>query len=325
MGAGSWSASSYNATKAYNSSHGIDSFAYSSSTMSSTPRSSWKAHETLDPKNVKFRESRDSDEHPNSTPIAVLFDVTGSMGSVPRTMQDKLGSLHGLISRGGYAEDPQILFGGIGDADSDLVPLQVGQFESDNRMDENLGNILLEGGGGGQKSESYELAAYFMLNHTVTDSWEKRGEKGYLFIVGDELNKPRLSAQAVLSVIGDTVSEIPSVKSIYEQLQEKWHVFYILPNLTAYYNDPQIINHWKDVLGPEQVLMLDDPEGVCELIAVTIGLFEDSVDLGEALDDLVQIGSSSAEAVGKALSVVGARGTVSKNALPDPDGVDDLA
>jgi hypothetical protein len=28
------------------------------------------------------------------------------------------------------------------------VPLQIGQFESDNRMDEQLGNILIEGGGG---------------------------------------------------------------------------------------------------------------------------------------------------------------------------------
>lgn len=38
------------------------------------------------------------------------FDVTGSMGAVPRIMQDKLGKLHGLLQRKGYADDPQILF-----------------------------------------------------------------------------------------------------------------------------------------------------------------------------------------------------------------------
>ena len=70
------------------------------------------------------------------------------------------------------------MFGGIGDAQSDRVPLQVGQFESDNRMDDQLRTIFLEGNGGGQKSESYELATYFIARHTVTDAWEKRGRKG---------------------------------------------------------------------------------------------------------------------------------------------------
>ena len=59
------------------------------------------------------------------------------------------------------------MFGAIGDATCDRAPLQVGQFESDNRMDDDLGRILLEGGGGGQKTESYELAMYFMARHTA--------------------------------------------------------------------------------------------------------------------------------------------------------------
>ena len=59
------------------------------------------------------------------------------------------------------------MFGAIGDATCDRVPLQVGQFESDNRMDDDLGRIVLEGGGGGQQTESYELAMYFMARHTV--------------------------------------------------------------------------------------------------------------------------------------------------------------
>ena len=68
----------------------------------------------------------------------------------------------------GTPSDPQIMFGAIGDATCDRVPLQVGQFESDNRMDDDLGRIVLEGGGGGQMTESYELAMYFMARHTAT-------------------------------------------------------------------------------------------------------------------------------------------------------------
>jgi len=327
MGHGNWDDDAYAAGKTFRAARGVDEFGYTAD-LSAKPAHTWTAHPSLDPKGVGVRECRDSADHDNSLPVAVLFDVTGSMGAVPRIMQDKLGKLHGLLQRKGYADDPQILFGGIGDADSDRVPLQIGQFESDNRMDEQLRNILLEGGGGGQKSESYELAAYFIARHTVTDAWRKRGKKGYLFIIGDELNKARLTARHIEDVIGDAVREDISVPSVYRELTDRWHVYYILPNQSSYYNDPDIAGHWRDLLG-QQFLRLDDPAAVCELIALTIGLSEDRVDLGRGLADLRDIGSrSEAEAVGKALAVLGeARRTTTRAALPTglDDSVDDVA
>src|SRR6185369_14338805 len=113
--------------------------------------------------------------------------VTGSKGSVPRSLQAKLPQLLGLLLRKAYVRHPQILFGAIGDATCDRAPLQVGQFESDNRLDDDLSRILLEGGGGGQQTESYELAMYFMARHTTIDCFDKRGKRGYLFIIGDEM------------------------------------------------------------------------------------------------------------------------------------------
>ena len=159
MGNGAWNDNTYQAAASFRRARGLDDFGYTSR-LFSQPRDQWTADPTLDPWGVTVRECRDSAEHPNSTPIVVLFDVTGSMGRVPRIMQTKLGQLHGLLQRKNYVQDPQILFGGIGDADTDRVPLQVGQFESDNRMDEQLRAIFLEGNGGGQKSESYDLATY---------------------------------------------------------------------------------------------------------------------------------------------------------------------
>ena len=122
---------------------------------------------------------------------------------MPRALQAKLPQLLGLLLRKGYVADPQIIFGAIGDATCDRAPLQVGQFESDNRMDDDLSRILLEGGGGGQKTESYELALYFMARHTVADCYERRGRRGYLFIIGDEMAYPRVKAAEVAEVIGD--------------------------------------------------------------------------------------------------------------------------
>lgn len=325
MGYGYWDDNTYLAGKTFRAARGVDDFGYTDS-LRSRPRSSWKADPTLDPFGVDKRECRDSDGHPDSLPIAVLFDVTGSMGAVPRIMQDKLGKLHGLLQRKGYADDPQILFGGIGDADSDQVPLQVGQFESGNAMDEQLRTIFLEGNGGGQKSESYELAAYFMARHTSTDAWEKRGRKGYLFIIGDELNKPRLSARHIRSVIGDKVRQDVSVPSIYRELEERWNVYFVLPDQSSYFKDPEIADHWKTLLG-ERFVKLDDPAAVCELIALTVGIGEDRIDLRDGLADLRDIGSrAEAETVGKALALIPGRSTATVAGLPRDlgTGTDDV-
>ncbi|MET0862864.1 MAG: hypothetical protein ABWZ98_00885 [Nakamurella sp.] len=303
MGNGAWNDNAFRAASTFRRARGIDDFAYTA-TLFNRPQAEWAADPTLDPFGVGMRESRDSVEHPNSTPIAVLFDVTGSMGAVPRIMQAKLGQLHGLLQRRGYLQDPQILFGGIGDADTDRVPLQVGQFESDNRMDEQLRTIFLEGNGGGQKSESYELATYFIARHTVTDAWEKRGRKGFLFIVGDEMNKPVLTAGKLRQVLGEPARGPVDVAGLYREVQQRWDTYFILPNQSHYFTDRQVREHWRALLG-ERLLLLDDPAAVCELIALTIGIREGAIDLNDGLADLQRVGSGHGRTVRKALAGMG--------------------
>ncbi|WP_424187986.1 hypothetical protein ACOBQX_08810 [Actinokineospora sp. G85] len=326
MGYGKWDDNAYQAAKTFRAAKGIADFGYTAATKGKRP-SSWKAAPSLDPLGVVARECRDSPDHADSTPIAVLFDVTGSMGSVPRIMQGKLGKLHGLLRRRGYLADPQLMFGGIGDADSDRVPLQVGQFESDNRMDDQLRDIFLEGNGGGQMSESYELAAYFMARHVVTDAWQKRGRKGYLFLIGDELNKPRLAARHIRRVIGDDIDQDIDPVSVYRELARKWNVYFILPNQSSHYDNETVDEHWRQILG-QNFLKLDDPGAVCELIAATIGVQERVVDLDQALVDLADVGSvAESRAVGKALVSVGASAkSPARSATPlGIDGPDDVA
>ena len=203
MGSGRWSTDVYDAAARFRAATGASAFAYSDGGAT-------RVHPALDPQGVTARESRDSAEHPDSVAIAVLFDVTGSMLEVPRTLQGKLPQLLGLLLRKGYVRHPQIMFGAIGDATCDRAPLQAGQFESDNRMDDDLSRILLEGGGGGQKTESYELAMYFMARHTATDCYEKRGKRGYLFLIGDEMAYPRVKASEVRAITGDGLqSDLP--------------------------------------------------------------------------------------------------------------------
>src|SRR5436305_14340801 len=56
-------------------------------------------HQKMNPKDVTVRESRDSEAHPHSHAVAVLFDVTGSMQGVPRVLQAHLPKLMGLLIR----------------------------------------------------------------------------------------------------------------------------------------------------------------------------------------------------------------------------------
>jgi hypothetical protein len=308
MGSGRWSTDVYTAAANYRSASGASAFAYSDG-------GAQEAHPALDPKGVGVRESRDNDEHPMSTPIAVLFDVTGSMGGVPRTLQTKLPQLLGLLTRKGYATDPHIMFGAVGDATCDRVPLQVGQFESDNRMDDDLARIVLEGGGGGQKRESYELAMYFMARHTALDSLVKRGRRGYLFLIGDEMPYPRVNPIQVRRFIGDDLREPIGTEAIIAELRRSFEVFYLMPSAAGWGGDTEILARWRALLG-QNVLVLDDLDAVCETIAVTVGLGEDAIDLDEGLADLVEVGSAHGGTVGRALAPLRRQPVVRTPALP---------
>ena len=279
-----------------------------------------KVHDTL---NIhgKIREARDSKEHPNSRPIGVIFDETGSMASVPRIMQEKLPQLMGLLLRKAYIEDPQILFGAIGDYNNgEVAPLQIGQFESGIEMDDNVTHIFLEGSGGGSYEESYQNALYFFAHRTSCDAFEKRGLKGYLFLIGDEMAYSRSTKAELQALIGDGAQGDATLEEIVAAVKEKWEVFFIIPKGTNHYDDPKLENFWKKHLG-QNVIKLEDPAAICEVIGATIGICEgtttsdalaaDLKDIG-ASGSIVHVATSSVDAIAKdrALANVGTGGTL---------------
>ncbi len=140
----------------------------------------------------------------------------------------------------------------------------------------------------------------------MTDAWDKRGRKGYLFIIGDELNKPRLRAWHIQSVIGDHAVKDLDVANLYREVQQRGEAFFVLPRQTWYFDDADVNRHWPVILG-ERLLKLEDPHEVSDLIALTIGLLEDTIDLEQGLADLRRCGSRHGHAVGTALGTVGRR------------------
>jgi len=87
-------------------------------------------------------------------------------------------------------------------------------------------------------------------------------------------------------------------------VRRMYDTYYILPAGSAYAGNTAILDFWRDLLG-QNVIALDDLDAVCETIALTVGLGEDTIDLDEGLEDLRDIGSGAVATVGKALARIG--------------------
>lgn len=224
------------------------------------------------PKNLTVRESRDSDEHPESVAVAVFLDETGSMGRIPEDfVKEELPILMNTIIENGVA-DPQILFGAIGDHHSDRSPLQVGQFESGtDELDKWLTSIYLEGNGGGQQKESYLLAWLIAGRHTSIDCFEKRNVKGFLFTIGDEASWDCVGAAKLKDLLGYAEAEEVTDAQLLEEAQRLYNVYHIHVNEGSYCNHSEILGYWKKMLG-ERLIILDDYHAICATIATVIAV-----------------------------------------------------
>lgn len=295
MGHGSWSDDDYDNRKRDRETKRKSAFAHSDDTMRTTPKEKWEVHPQLNPKGVT-RESRDSANHPESLSIAVIFDVTGSMKDVPRILQKGLPKLMGLMLQKGWVEHPQILFGAVGDATCDRTPLQIGQFESDIAMENDLGHFLLEGGGGGQTTESYELAIYMASRHFSIDCFEKRKKKGYLFLIGDEMPYPHVKTDEVQSIIGDNMAESITIERIIQEIKEKYHIFMIRPTNTQWGQNEKVQQGWVSLLGQAYVVRLEYPDAISETIALITGITEGKITLDEGIKEIRNLGEATLSA-----------------------------
>jgi hypothetical protein len=226
-------------------------------------------HPMMDPKGLKLRESRDSTSHPHSLGVVFALDVTGSMGKVPDLLarRELPGFMKSLMDSG--IPDPQVLFAAVGDAASDRAPLQVGQFESAEReMDQWLTWSFLEGGGGPLGAESYELALYLCARHTAMDCWEKRRNRGYLFITGDERPYPVVSKSQVKALLGDELDDDLPLARVVAEVSESYEVFFLIPDAQRRVRCERA---WRDVLG-DRVICMEDPADTCNVAASLVAL-----------------------------------------------------
>lgn len=171
----------------------------------------------LNPKNV-VRECVDSAEHPNTKPVILALDVTGSMGSAAMEVAKQINVV--MTSLYEKMTDVEFMIMGIGDLAYDNAPIQASQFESDIRIAEQLDKIYFEGGGGGNSYESYTAAWYFGLNHTKLDCWN-RGQKGVIITMGDEPLNPYLPKNTLSVATGDNLQDNVETAQLYKDASDE--------------------------------------------------------------------------------------------------------
>lgn len=203
----------------------------------------------------KVREARDSEEHPESFPIIIALDTTGSMGDIPRDLViNSLPEIMKTIIEAGVPH-PQLCFVGVGDAYCDKYPIQCGQFESsDELMEKWLKLIHLEGGGGGNGGESYNLAWYFAARHTSIDSFIKRNKKGALITIGDEPCHKSIAANDIRYLFGDGSEGSITSTELLNRVRAQWEPYHIQMGNTQW--DYSVIEDWKKLIGDDHLVVL---------------------------------------------------------------------
>lgn len=217
----------------------------------------------LNPKFIGTRECFDSEEHPNTTPIVVGLDVTGSMGYL--AVEVATGALNDLIMKlysTGSVTDPALMCAAYGDYE-DNFPLQVTQFESDIRIAEQLLEIYFENCGSGDVVPT--LLWEFLARHTNIDAIKKRGEKGFVFTIGDaaEIRKGNMS-EVIEKYIGDKTQKIDRV-GILNEVSQTFNVFHIMI-------DGGIHDNYDFLTGHKISIPRSDIIALSEIIISTIQL-----------------------------------------------------
>ena len=219
-------------------------------------------HPRLNPRNI-VRECCDSADHPESIPVILALDVTGSMGAasaeVAKKMNEVMTRLYDTL------RDVEFLVMGIGDLSYDRAPVQMSQFESDIRIAEQLDLVYLEHGGGGNSFESYTAAWYMGARHTRLDCW-KRGGKGLIITMGDEPLNPYLPKEQLAAVTGDSLQSNVETKELYRETAEKYEIYHL--HVTHRQPDhylKRVKNSFGKIL-PEGHLIVTDTDSIADTL-----------------------------------------------------------
>jgi hypothetical protein len=224
--------------------------------------------------NEKVTDPRKRIHTHSPNPLIVAVDVTGSMANWPFEIFDRLPLLYNTLAQ--YREDLEICFAAIGDAAADQWPLQVTNFASGFDLEQLLGSLYGEGGGG-DAPESYGLFAHWVNTHVeVPDA----SEPPFLILFGDAPMHLTIPKNQIAHYLGDRANgDVDAIKA-WQQLCKKWNVWF-LRRPTGKPGD-SVDQQWGRAITEQKIFHIEDEQRAVDyamgLIARAWGHFGDFQD-----------------------------------------------
>lgn len=196
----------------------------------------------------------------SEAPLMILCDVTGSMGDWPATIFSKLPYLD-LEGKEYLGPDMEISFAAIGDAHSDSYPIQIRGFHKGTELKTELEQLVIEGGGGGQCSESYELTAlYYARNAEMPNA-----HRPIMILIGDEGFYKTISRDHAKLAHVKLQDSYLNTDELFKELKEKYSVYMIRKPYDSG-SESRIQASWEALLGKEHIAMLPSADRVVDVI-----------------------------------------------------------
>ncbi len=207
----------------------------------------------------------------STNPLLIAVDVTGSMAQWPFEIFDRLPLLYNTLSQ--YREDLQICFAAVGDAGCDRWPLQVTTFASGFDLEQLLGSLYGEGGGG-DAPESYGLLAHWVNTHVRVPS---AADKPFLIVFGDITMHSRVPAKQIRDLLGDRAASDVDAVDAWKQVCETWNVWYL--RRPSGRKGDEVDTQWGRAIGGQKIIHIADEQRAVDyamgLIARAWGHFDD--------------------------------------------------
>jgi hypothetical protein len=210
-------------------------------------------------------------ETASKNPLIIAVDVTGSMADWPFEIFDRLPLLYNTLSQ--YRDDLEICFAAIGDANVDSWPLQVTTFASGFDLEQLLGSLYGEGGGG-DAPESYGLFAHWVNSHVKVGDLQ---EDPFLIVFGDVSMHGKVPAESIRNLLGDkAVRDVDSIDA-WRRVTKTWNTWF-LRRPTGKRGDT-VDQQWAEAIGEKKIFHIQDEQRAVDyamgLIARAWGHFPD--------------------------------------------------
>jgi hypothetical protein len=207
----------------------------------------------------------------SKNPLIIAVDVTGSMASWPFEIFDRLPLLFNTLVN--YRDDLEVCFAAIGDAACDRWPLQVTTFASGFDLEQLLGSLYGEGGGG-DAPESYGLFAHWVNTHVEVPEAD---ETPFLIVYGDVTMHAKVPKGQIEHYLGDSVQgDVDAIKA-WQEVSRTWNTWF-LRRPTGNAGD-RVDRQWGQAIGAQKIMHIEDEQRAVDyamgLIARAWGHFGD--------------------------------------------------